>query len=167
MGDESLEQLLIEEIKIVFKYLIKIGASKEDAEDIVQETLYKTIKNIDSIEEDKITAWLFRVSMNSFYNLYSKNKRYSSTPIENLHEIITDSKSSEDVVITRERKQEVYEVLDKLNSSYKKLLILKYFMDLSYKDIAEMLEISEHQVKIYLYRARNKFKGIWEEARHE
>ncbi|HBX22181.1 MAG TPA: hypothetical protein DEF34_00880 [Desulfotomaculum sp.] len=49
MEDETLEQLLLDEVKVVFKYLFKMGASKEDAEDIVQETLYKAVNNIDSI----------------------------------------------------------------------------------------------------------------------
>lgn len=55
MKNDNLEDLLIEESKVIFKYLIKIGASKENAEDIIQETLYKTLKNIDSINENKIS----------------------------------------------------------------------------------------------------------------
>lgn len=75
MKNESLENLLINEIKIVFKYLLKIGANKEDAEDIVQDIICKAIINIDSINEEKINSWLFKVSINSYYNLYNKRKR--------------------------------------------------------------------------------------------
>lgn len=74
MQDGKIEDLLFDEAKLVFKYLLKMGASKEDAEDIVQDTLYRTIKQIDSIHEDKVRAWLFKVAINNYYNLYHKRK---------------------------------------------------------------------------------------------
>lgn len=52
--------------------------------------------------------------------------------------------------------------LNKLTPSHKNLLLLKYEMDLTYKDIGEILDISENTVKTYLYRARNNFKKFWE-----
>ncbi len=161
MENETLEQLLLDEVKIVFKYLIKMGALKEDAEDIVQETLYKALKNIDAIPQDRIRAWLFKVAINSYYNLYSKKKR-SREYIDALPNRELFAESAEDQMVSKERNNEIYKALDLLKPSYKNLLVLKYFLDLSYKDIAEILEISETNVKVYLYRARNKFKEIWE-----
>jgi len=161
MENETLEQLLLDEVKIVFKYLIKMGASKEEAEDIVQETLYKALKNIDAIHQDRIRAWLFKVAINSYYNLYSKKKR-SSEYIDTLPNRELFAESAEDQVVSKERNIEIYNALDLLKPSYKNLLVFKYFLDLSYKDIADILEMSESNVKVYLYRARNKFKEIWE-----
>ncbi len=162
MENKSLEELLLDEVKVVFKYLLKMGASKEDAEDIVQETLYKAIKNIDSIHQDKVRAWLFKVAINSFYTSYSKKKR-SNDYIHALPNIELFTESIEEKMITKENNNSIYKSLDALKPSYKNLLVLKYFLDLSYKDIAEILEISEANVKVYLYRARNKFKEVWEE----
>lgn len=71
MGDEGLEKLLLAEIKIVFKYLIKIGSSKEDAEDITQDTLYKIIKTIDAIPEDKI---VYTGEKEYHYGLFSNHQ---------------------------------------------------------------------------------------------
>lgn len=167
MKDETMEQLLLQEAKVVLKYLIKIGASQEDAEDIVQETLYKTLGNIDSIAEDKVKAWLFKVAINSYYNLYNKMKRQSNIPANDLHNIQILTGSTEEYFLNEERRRRVQEALDSLKPAYKNLLVLKYFMDLSYKDIATILETSEDQVKVYLYRARNKFKEIWEGLDHD
>ncbi|MDW7674698.1 MAG: sigma-70 family RNA polymerase sigma factor [Bacillota bacterium] len=161
MENETLEQLLLDEFKVVFKYLIKMGASKEDAEDIVQETLYKVLKNIDAVHQDRIRAWLFKVAINSYYNLYSKKKR-SSEYIGTLSNMELFAESVEDQIVSKERNNEIYEALDLLKPSYKNLLVLKYFLNLPYKDIADILEMSESNVKVYLYRARNKFKEIWE-----
>jgi len=162
MKDESLKSLLLEEIKVVFRYLLKIGASKEDAEDITQEALYKTIKNIDSIREDKMRAWLFKVAINDYYNLYNRRKSQNKSSLEDIDSIKLLTESLEETVFTEEKRERVHQALELLKTSYKNLLVFKYLMDFSYKEIGAILELSEHQVKTYLYRARNSFKDIWE-----
>lgn len=167
MKDESLEDLLLEESKVVFKYLIKIGASKENAEDVIQETLYKTLKNIDSIDGDKIRAWLFKVAINAYYNIYNKNKRHINLSPNNLQNLEVFTESMEVEYVNKEKKKDIHRVLNMLKPSYKNLIVLKYFLNMSYKDIADIMEMSEQNVKVYLYRARNKFKEIWEEFNNE
>ncbi|WP_227763509.1 RNA polymerase sigma factor [Zhaonella formicivorans] len=162
MRDETLEQLLLKEANLVFKYLIKMGASKEDAEDIVQETLYKTIKNIDAIDGHNMRAWLFKVAINSYYSLYNKKKKQSTIAADHLQNLKMLTESTEDYCITEEKRKVIQKALDLLKPSYRELLIFKYVMELSYRDIANLLETSEEKVKVYLYRARNKFKEIWE-----
>ena len=162
MEGNNLETLLMEEIKVVFKYLLKIGASKEDAEDIVQETLYKTIKNINGINPSKMTAWLFKVAINSYYTLYNKNKRQNCVYLEEKHYAELLDIGVEQQVLDQEFKERVYQTLDQLRPGQKNILILKYELNLSYKEIAEILGITEHGVRMYLYRSRNKFKELWE-----
>jgi len=167
MKKESLEDLLMDEARPVFKYLVKVGASKEDAEDIVQDTLYQAMKYIDSIHEDKVRAWLFKVAINRFYTLYKKQSRLVRLTSEEIEAIKPLMASAEDLFLTEQSKTELIQALNKLKPSYKNLMVLKYFMDLSYKEIAGILEMSEQNVKIYLYRARNTFKQIWEETHNE
>ncbi|WP_100407826.1 RNA polymerase sigma factor [Bacillus solitudinis] len=162
MKNGTVEDLLIDEAKLVFKYLLKMGATKEDAEDIVQDTLYKTIKNIDSINENMVRSWLFKVAINNYYNLYRKMKTMVHLTSEELEMIKPSSNSTEEVYLNEQNKKDLMVALNELKPAYKNLLILKYFMDLSYKEIASILETSEQNVKVYLYRARNTFKHIWE-----
>ena len=169
MKDEDLENLLINEIKIIFKYLIKIGAKKEDAEDIVQDTLYKTIVHMDSIDEEKIISWMFKVSINKYYNLYNKNKKmskYISVTDDNILRKIATDTLTEEYVLNNEYREHVNKALNLIKPSYRNLLVLKYFMDLSYKDISKLLDFSEDKVKTYIYRARNKFREVWEELNY-
>ncbi|MBA9029449.1 RNA polymerase sigma factor [Peribacillus huizhouensis] len=162
MKNGAIEDFLIDEAKLVYKYLLKMGASKEDAEDILQDTLYRTIKNIDSIHEDKVRAWLFKVAINNYYNLYSRKKTMVHLTSEQLEMIKPSSNSAEEIYLTEQNKKELMSALNELKPAYKNLLILKYYMDLSYKEIASILETSEQNIKVYLYRARNTFKHIWE-----
>lgn len=162
MKEETLEQLLLEEVKLVYKYLKKMGASKEDAEDIVQETIYITFKNIDAIDKNKIKAWLFKVALNNYYNLYNKKKKQNNDSLNYLEIQKIFYESTEDNVLIKEKRMYIEKALDLLKPSYKELLIFKYVMDLSYRDIASILDMKEEKIKTYLYRARNKFKELWE-----
>ena len=167
MEEGNLEDLLIEEVKVVFKYLIKIGATKEDAEDIVQETLYKTLNNIDSVNHNKIRSWLFKVSINSYYSLYNKKQRQSNISLDDIENLMFITTSTEEQVLAIEKADGVRSALDQLKPSYRDLLVLKYLLGLSYKEIADTLDLPETQIKTYLYRARNKFRDIWEELHCE
>ncbi|KJS22858.1 MAG: RNA polymerase subunit sigma-24 [Clostridiaceae bacterium BRH_c20a] len=162
MRDETLEQLILEEVKLVYKYLKKMGASKEDTEDIVQETIYMTFKNIDSIDKNKIRAWLFKVAINNYYNLYNKKKKQNNISFSDLEYLKIFNESTEDNVLIEEKRRYIEKALDLLKPSYKELLVFKYVMDLSYRDIASIFDMKEEKIKVYLYRARNKFKEIWE-----
>jgi len=51
--------------------------------------------------------------------------------------------------------------LNGLKPVYKNLLVLKYVVGLSYREIAEILGVREQTVKTYIYRARQKFKNNW------
>ena len=161
MGVENLEEVLINEMKVVFKSLIKMGVTKEDTEDIVQDTLYKALKYIDSIDSRTARAWLFRVALNEFYNIYRKNKRNICININNVDILDFLTESAEDTVIGSEKEKDVRDTLEKLQPVYRELLTLKYIIGFSYRDISEFTGYSKDKVKIYLYRARNKFKELW------
>lgn len=167
MNKDSLENLLMNEMKIIYKYLIKLGASKEDAEDIVQEALCKAIVNIHHIKDEKIKAWLFKVSINSYYNLYNKKKLRDHVLSFNdqLANELTGDILDEEVLI-KERRLYIQKTFDQLKPSYRELLNLKYLMDYSYKEISDLLGMDESKVKTYLYRARNNFKQLWEESHY-
>lgn len=169
MKKDDLESLILNnEMKIIFKYLIKLGASKEDAEDILQSTLCKTIEYIDVIDQNSIKPWLFKLSINNYYNLYNKRKKLVHIELD---DITVENFFSEDIAIgtalRNEKKHEILTVLDAIGESYKNIILLKYSLDLKYKEIAEFLDIDEDIVKTYLYRARNKFKKLWEESGYD
>lgn len=167
MKKDNLNDLLLKEMVIIHKYLRKIGVAKEDAEDIVQDAICKAIEFIDVLQEEKVRAWLFKVSLNSYYNLYRKRKHYPIIQDEQaILNLYTDN-LVENNVINAELRSDVNEILAELREGYRTLIIMKYFMDMSYIEIGDTLGFSENKVKTYLYRARNKFKQLWEENHHE
>lgn len=149
-------------MSLIYKYLISIGAAKEDAEDIVQETFIKTYENIDILIDGNIKAWMFKVSINKFYTLYKKSKVNISLTDELSATIEGDFN-----IRNIDNAIEMNRVLDLLKESEKNLLVLKYSMGLSYKNIGNLLNIEEGSAKTLCYRARNKFKEIWEGEKYE
>lgn len=148
--------LVKNDLSLISKYLLSIGASKEDMEDIIQETFIKVYENIDILLDGNIKAWMFKVSVNKFYSLYKKgklNKEITDDLIENI-------KSDFDMS-TIENNIDIKRVFAKINESHKNILILKYSMGLTYREIGNLLNIDEGSSKTICYRARKKFREVW------
>ncbi|AOV07066.1 RNA polymerase sigma factor [Sporosarcina ureilytica] len=163
---EELYLVLQEKSAIIFKYLIKNGANPRDAEDIIQEALYKFILYIDSVAPNKAYSWLFRVAINEYYDLYRKQQKEVNVPFEGF-EFVDDSFLPEDYVQQTEMKKEIHNILNRLSPLHKQLLLLKYMLGLSYKEIAEMLDLNPGTLKTYLYRARQNFKKLYVEEKEK
>ncbi|AJH01071.2 RNA polymerase subunit sigma-70 [Clostridium beijerinckii] len=145
------------DLSIIYRYLISIGASKEDSEDIIQETFIKTYENIDILIDGNLKAWMFKVSINRFYTLYKKGRVNISLTGELLSNIESDFS-----ITHIDSALDVNRVLALMKESEKNLLVLKYSMGLTYKQIGKLLNIEEGSAKTLCYRARNRFKKIWE-----
>ncbi|QUG41278.1 RNA polymerase sigma factor [Psychrobacillus sp. INOP01] len=166
---EELYHVLQEKTGIIYKYLIKNGANPRDAEDIIQEALYKFLLYIDSVDPDKSFSWLFRVAINQFYDLCRKQQKQVLVSFENF-EFVDDTLLPEDHVEQSEMKKEIQVVLDQLTPLHKQLLLLlKYELNLSYEEIAEMLDLNPGTLKTYLFRARKAFKDKYrkEQTKHD
>lgn len=157
------ERLLLAHAQVVFSYLLKIGATKEDAEDIVQETLIKTIECMQKIDAGNLRAWLFKVAIHRYYTLYNKQKRTIHFSDEELAQLLPALENIEFTILQKEQNRLLQQAMDTLNPTYQQLLIMKYYMDLSYKEMATILEVSDSHIKTYLMRARKALKAQWEE----
>ncbi|KOR80590.1 RNA polymerase subunit sigma-70 [Bacillus sp. FJAT-21352] len=150
------------QLKNVFNYLIKIGATREDAEDIVQETAIKYVENIESISSEKVKSWLFRVSINRFYDLLRKDviKRKALLEVHLLDEHRIEL--PDEYLIRQEMSKDVMSTLDNISQRYRDFLILKYVFNLRYKDIANLYEVNEGTVKTTIFRAKENFIKLYE-----
>ncbi|MFC7371988.1 RNA polymerase sigma factor [Fictibacillus iocasae] len=154
MDEQIIQDYLNKELKFVFNYLITMGVTKEDAEDIIQETAFKFVTYMDGIDLKKAKSWLFRVAINHFYDLKRKNKNV--VHVYDHLETISDQILTDEVVLKREKNNEVHKALANMKPLYRHLLIMKYGMDLSYHEIAARLDLNTGTLKTYLYRARQQ-----------
>lgn len=165
METKLITKLYQDKMKIIYRYLLKIGCSKMDAEDIVQTTFCRAIEYMIELNHSNIASWLFKVSINQYYDLCRKEKRYPTISIDQEYfmNMFIEDEYVEDFFIKKEKSKYIKEILESLSDVSKNLLLLKYALDLSYKEIAEIVDVKEANIKTYLYRARKQFKKIWEE----
>lgn len=122
---------------------------------------------IQSIQISRLAGYS-RVAINQFYDLYRKQQKQVLVSFENF-EFVDDTLLPEEHVVQSEMKKEIQVILDQLTPLHKQLLLLKYEINLSYEEIAEMLDLNLGTLKTYLFRARNAFKEKYrkEQTKHD
>lgn len=165
MDRELLFELYKRQSKIIYGYLIKCGCKREEAEDIVQDSFVKAIEYMDGVHPEKLSSWLFMVALNSFRNRRKKALRTNEISIdeEGFYSRIMGEMDTLERILLKEKRINIRDCLLKQKEEFRTLLILKYDMELSYREIGKLLGFSEDIVKTYLYRARNEFKKYWGE----
>ena len=164
MDYDVITQLYIKQMSIIYKYLIKLGCSKYEAEDIVQESFIRAMEHMDGVRVEKLRSWLFTVAINIFRTFKKRNNRIGfSLDEEQYCNNFCSEDDVEDSVLVIEKGEYVKQTLGSLKVQYKTLLLMKYQADLSYKEISILLGIPENTVKTYLFRAREEFKERWKD----
>lgn len=153
----SWTEQLASELQLVYRKLLQMGATKEDAEDIIQETAIQFLHYLSAIEPVKARAWLYRTATHRFFDhLRKQNRWYSYVESGNWLEF-TEVRSPEDTLLTQEQSLEFQQYLQQLSSKDQELLTLKYSSQLTLEEIATIYETSDKTIKTQLARARKRF----------
>lgn len=142
----------------LFRLALRITLSREEAEDIVQDTMIKVWdkryewSNIDSIE-----AYSLRICRNlSLDRLKKRDNQNDSLEEEQLDTVHTST--PQDCLIDQDRLRVVKEIVDSLPEKQRSCMQLRDFEGKQYKEIADILGITEEQVKVNIFRARQAVK---------
>jgi len=135
----------------VFRLLLVKGANKEDAEDIIQNTFYKVYTLLDDLTTTNIRPWFFRVALNEYIDLKRKKDRQTIFLTEEIYTKLQHTDREFDSILN---KDEIFFLLKDIKKEYKEIFFLKYYYDLSYEEIAAILNMKENSVKQKLFRAR-------------
>lgn len=133
----------------VLRYLAKNIKDGEVAKDILQDTFVSLWENKEKVEPSKIKNWLFTVAHNNMLKLFRYNKIRQNSFIE--------ENSSESNL---ENTQLIDQLLKQLPDRMRQCLMLKDWEGFSIKEIAEILDISEENVKVNIFRAKVKLKEL-------
>lgn len=161
--------------KPLFNYVNKMVQNKMETEDIVQNVFISLYKNINKIRnKESISFWLFKSARNEVYGYFRKlnhkniidlNENQYDKPDFNENEIINnnfnlsaDKNSVEKEIEYKEIKELVENELNKMNKEMKEIFILRELSGLSYKEIANLIGISEELVKSRLFEIRKKLR---------
>jgi RNA polymerase sigma-70 factor, ECF subfamily len=133
-------------------------ADQEEISDALQEVFIKTYKNIKSFDATrKFSSWLYRIAHNEFINVLKK-KNKKTLPLFDLDiflpQIIREKKSLSDEIDQKKMKELLEKFLNKLETKYKEPVVLYYFEELSYKEIADIMQIPIATVGVRIKRAK-------------
>ncbi|MFC4653229.1 RNA polymerase sigma factor [Lactococcus nasutitermitis] len=143
----------------ITKYLVSRGASLEDAEDTVQDTIVILLDLDVLIEPRKLRAFMYRVSIRNYINKYRRASKYA--------QIIEEIGRGLSEFAEEKRTIDLSELLTKLSKKDAKLLTQFYYENLSVNEIAQKTGFSVSKIKVNLYRARKKLKKILEEKGYD
>lgn len=139
------------------RVVFKIVKEKELAEDIVQEVFIKLWEKKEELTiETSLKSYLYRAAINTSYNHLQKNKRYPMLAIENME--IDDSVSISDKVEAKELEEKINQTLLLLPDACREVFVLSRWEGLSYKEIAETLDISVKTVENQMGKALKIFR---------
>ena len=136
----------------VYRFIVKNIRHTEDAQDIVQDVFEKLWINRKKVEVEKAKSWMFTTAHNAMLNLINKKQRTQFPGDDKLPE-----NSKADVSVF-ESKQLIDRAVNILPPIQKSIILLRDLEGYSYEEIGSILELSDSQVKVYLFRARNKIK---------
>lgn len=142
----------------LFRLALRITLDRADAEDIVQETLIKMWNKRDEWNQiESIEAFALTTCRNLALDLTTKASRHNVALDEGRDQKPADRTPYEELD-ARQRLDIVRKLIDELPETQRSIMELRDVEGKSYSEIGQILDLSEQQVKVYLFRARQKVK---------
>lgn len=149
----------------VYSFQLKRTANENDAEDITIQAFSKAFDKIDTFNKKyTFKTWLITISKNIHIDLVRKQKNKPSTlskdDDEKAYQVLDESPTPEDKLITEQNLAKLLRDIKKLKPHYQEVINLRYFQELSYKEISEQLKEPMNNVKVKLLRAKKLLSEI-------
>jgi len=171
-ADDAYEILLQRYQQPVYNLVYRLMNDPSDASDIVQEVFLKVFKNIGNFRgNSSLKTWIYRIAVNEAYNhrrWFSRHQRREVAlgPEEGLRSyadsLADTSRTPFDQAADHETFALVEAALDKLNPKFRAVVVLRDIEDLSYEEIATVLDVSIGTVKSRILRGREGLRKILE-----
>ncbi|MDF1548589.1 MAG: sigma-70 family RNA polymerase sigma factor [Bacteroidales bacterium] len=153
--------LIRENRNLVFKICTMYTNSKDDMDDLFQEICIQLWKSYPSFKSDsKVSTWMYRVALNTAISWIRKEKKYQSNgSFPNSEVLINDDFPFYLEAEKQEQIKWLYQAIESL-SKFDKTLVLLYLEEVPYPEIAEILGITEVNVRVKMNRIRTKLKKV-------
>jgi RNA polymerase sigma factor (sigma-70 family) len=146
----SLEILINRHKSKVFSYIFMVVKNRDLAEDIFQDTFIKVIRSLQSgtyKEEGRFVSWVMRISHNLIIDYYRKEKHLKTVSNDTGEFLLQNSAkfseiTIEESMVTNQVHRDVKKLIDQLPEEQKEVMVLRFYYDMSFKEIAEYTHVS-------------------------
>lgn len=163
-GDERAYEKLVDKYQRALHFhIMKMVKSREQIEDLVQETFVKAFDNLNNYNTNyAFSTWLYRIATNHTIDYLRKKKLQTLSIDEPMQtksgemevQLSDDSARTDRDIIRKERQQMVREAIEDLPEKYRKVIQLRHMQEKSYQEISEVLDKPLGTVKAHIFRAR-------------
>jgi RNA polymerase sigma-70 factor, ECF subfamily len=160
------EELNIANIEGLYSYAMVLARNRSDAEDLVQETYVRALPCMARLrEESNIKGWLFAILRNIWLNQLRQRRTRPVTLQTDLEHDLVETfadprKDSYEAYASKVERQQVKEAIDKLPRVFREVILLREFEELSYQEIAAILQCPAGTVMSRLARARSQLRKL-------
>lgn len=166
--NDRFSRLVRPHLDLLYRMAYRWTQSRDDAEDLVQETLVKLVDHVGEMERvEKLSSWLIKVLYRNFVDLYRKRLR---SPLDETHpwradvslidELITRHRGEENAIKRLELQRDLLKALETLNAGQREVILLHDTEGYSAAEVSSILGISLGTVKSRLHRARLHLKNF-------
>jgi RNA polymerase sigma-70 factor, ECF subfamily len=171
-GVEQAYEILIERFQQpVYNLVYRLMDDPSDSSDVVQEVFLKVFRNIGAFRgNSSLKTWIYRIAFNEAYNhrrWFTRHKRQEiglethEDDSLSYQEVLPDpGRSAFDIVSEIELHSLIQDALGELNPAFRAAVVLRDIEDLSYEEIAEVLQVSLGTVKSRILRGREALKRV-------
>lgn len=142
----------------IFNLCYRMLSDGAEAEDAAQEAFIRAYSNLASYDRARsFKTWLFSIASNHCIDRLRKRRLTLLSidePLPPHPALVSDSPDPEQQILEEERSTLIQKLLNQLAPDYRMVVVLRYWYDLSYQEMSEMLETTESAIKSRLFRAR-------------
>tara|TARA_R100000306_G_scaffold62269_1_gene68033 strand:- start:7029 stop:7550 length:522 start_codon:yes stop_codon:yes gene_type:complete len=151
------EDLVSQYKERLYWHIRRMVISHDDADDVLQNTFIKVYKNLHNFNgESQIYTWLYRIATNESLTFIKKRKRTTQVGSEELQESLVANLTSDPYFNGDEAQLTLQKAIDTLPAKQKQVFVMKYFDELQYNEISEILDTSEGALKASYHHAVKK-----------
>ena len=150
----------------VYRYVFSRINNRETAEDLTSTVFEKALVNFRRYSSDQaaFSTWIFSIARNTIIDYYRTSSKRRSLPLDEAFEVSVDEVSPQEDMENKAEKECLMKSLAKLSSWDQEIIRLKFTAELSNRQIAKMLGLSESNVGVRLFRAIKRLREDFEET---
>lgn len=159
--ENAFEELYEHFFPRVYNFIFARLKNAADADDVTSITFMKMNENLEHYDPSKaaFSTWLFRIATNAIVDHTRKSNRNQETEWDEFFDPAAPAQNEpESQILIATEKQELLKALDTLNERERRIIELKFFSELDSKSIAEILSMSESNVRVTLHRTLAKLR---------